>query len=63
MAGGLLGLLLSMTNSGVIGLSVAASCLALSIGSLLLTRRGRILRARTASIPNAMAPDPQRTAG
>ena len=63
VAGALLGLLLSMTNSGVIGLSVAASCLALSIGSLLLTRRGRILRARAAPLPGAMSPDPQRTPG
>lgn len=44
--GGLLGLLLSLTNSGVTGLAVAAAGLALSLCSLLLARRRRILRAR-----------------
>jgi MFS family permease len=44
--GGLIGLLLSMTNSGVAGLAVAAAGLALSLGSLVMTRRSRILRAR-----------------
>jgi MFS family permease len=48
VAGGLLGLLLSMTNSGVIGLAVAAACLALSLGTLLASRRHRVLRGRTA---------------
>jgi MFS family permease len=46
--GGLLGLLLSLTNSGIAGLGVAAGGLALSLGSLLLTRRKRILRTRQA---------------
>ncbi len=46
--GGLLGLLLSLTNSGVAGLGVVAFGLALSLGSLLLSRRHRILRARQA---------------
>jgi MFS family permease len=46
--GGLLGLLLSLTNSGIAGLGVAAGGLALSLASLLLTRRKRILRARQA---------------
>lgn len=44
--GGLLGLLLSLTNSGVTGLAVAAVGLTLSFCSLLLSRRRRILRAR-----------------
>jgi len=44
--GGLLGLLLSLTNSGVTGLAVAAACLALSLASMLASRRNRILRAR-----------------
>ncbi len=44
--GGLIGLLLSMTGSGVAGLSVAAAGLALSLGSLVLARRNRVLRRR-----------------
>ncbi len=50
--GGLIGLLLSMTNSGVAGLAVAAAGLALSLGSLVMTRRSRILRARRV-VPHA----------
>jgi MFS family permease len=50
--GGLLGLLMSMTDSGVAGLSVAASGLALSLASLLLARRNRILRARQRPVPS-----------
>ena len=46
VAGGLLGLLLSLT-SGVIGLAVVAAGLTLSFASLLIARRNRILRART----------------
>jgi MFS family permease len=46
VAGGLLGLALSLTASGIIGLSVAAACLALSLGALLHSRRSRIMRAR-----------------
>jgi predicted MFS family arabinose efflux permease len=46
VAGALLGLLLSMTGSGVTGLAVAATGLALSLGTMLLARRNRILRAR-----------------
>jgi len=49
--GGLLGLLMSITGSGVAGLAVAASGLALSLGSLLLARRNRILRARQRPLP------------
>jgi len=44
--GGLLGLLLSLTNSGVTGLAVAAAGLTLSFCSLLLARRRRITRGR-----------------
>jgi len=50
--GGLVGLLMSMTGSGVAGLSVAASGLALSLASLLLARRNRILHARQRPVPS-----------
>lgn len=50
--GGLLGLLMSITGSGVAGLAVAATGLALSLGSLLLARRNRILRARRQPVPH-----------
>ena len=46
VAGGLLGLALSLTNSGVIGLSVAAVALAVSLVLLLAQRRRRLLAAR-----------------
>ncbi len=46
VAGGLLGLALSLTNSGVIGLSVAAVALATSLVLLLGQRRRRLLAAR-----------------
>jgi MFS family permease len=46
VAGGLLGLAMSLTASGVIGLGVAAACLALSFAAMLRSRRSRILRAR-----------------
>ena len=49
--GGLLGLLLSMTGSGVAGLAVAAGGLALSLGSLVVARRRRNLRARHHPVP------------
>jgi hypothetical protein len=42
--GGLIGLALSLTNSGLTGLTVAAVGLALALSSLLLARRHRILR-------------------
>ncbi len=42
--GGLVGLALSLTNSGLTGLTVAAVGLALALSSLLLARRHRILR-------------------
>jgi MFS family permease len=41
VAGGLIGLLMSLTNSGVAGLSVAAGGLALSLAGLVLARRRR----------------------
>jgi hypothetical protein len=46
VVGGLIGLLLSLTRSGVIGLSFAAACIALSFVSLIAARRNRILRAK-----------------
>jgi MFS family permease len=46
VAGGLLGLAMSLTASGVIGLAVAAACLAFSFGGLLYGRRNRVIRAR-----------------
>ena len=48
VAGALLGLAMSLTASGVIGLAVAAGCLACSLGALLYSRRSRIMRARRA---------------
>jgi predicted MFS family arabinose efflux permease len=46
VAGGLLGVLLSLTNSGVTGLTVAAAGLGISFILLVLRRRRRILAAR-----------------
>ena len=46
VAGGLAGLLMSLTNSGVMGLAVAAFGLAVSLLLLLLQRRQRIMSAR-----------------
>jgi MFS family permease len=46
VAGGLLGVLLSLTNSGVAGLTVAAAGLGISFILLVLRRRRRILAAR-----------------
>ena len=46
VAGGLIGVLLSLTNSGVSGLTVAAAGLAISFTLLVLHRRRRILTAR-----------------
>jgi hypothetical protein len=46
VVGGLLGLLMSLTGSGVAGMAVAAAGLAISLASLLSARRTRILRAR-----------------
>ncbi|HEY6278328.1 MAG TPA: MFS transporter [Streptosporangiaceae bacterium] len=46
VAGGLAGLLMSLTSSGVLGLTVAAVGLAVSFALLVLQRRQRILSAR-----------------
>jgi MFS family permease len=48
VAGGLAGLLMSLTNSGVAGLSFAAAVLALSLIALVSARRRRVLRTRRA---------------
>ena len=53
VAGGLAGLLMSLTNSGVAGLSVASSALALALAVLLLRRRRRILGNRQLAQPQA----------
>jgi MFS family permease len=47
VVGGLIGLALSLTNSGLTGLTLAAIGLALALCSLLLARRHRILRAQS----------------
>jgi MFS family permease len=47
VAGGLIGLALSLTNSGLTGLTVGAVGLALAMCSLLMARRHRILRAHS----------------
>jgi predicted MFS family arabinose efflux permease len=49
VAGGLIGLLLSLTGSGFAGLTVVAIGLALILVWLVASRRRRILRARRAS--------------
>jgi MFS family permease len=49
VAGGLIGLLLSLTGSGFAGLTVAAIGLALGLCWLIASRRRRVLRARRAS--------------
>jgi MFS family permease len=50
--GGLIGLALSLTNSGLTGLTVAAVGLACAMLSLLLTRRHRIMRGQSARFGN-----------
>lgn len=55
VGGGLIGLLLSLTGSGFAGLTVAAAGLALGLCLLLITRRRRILRARTVPARSAAA--------
>jgi MFS family permease len=50
--GGLIGLALSLTNSGLTGLTVAAVGLACAMLSLLLTRRHRITRSHSARFGN-----------
>ncbi len=49
VAGGLIGLLLSLTRSGLAGLTVAAIGLAVALCALLLARRRRILRSQPAA--------------
>jgi hypothetical protein len=49
VAGGLIGLLLSLTGSGFAGLTLAAIGLALALCWLIANRRRRILRARRAA--------------
>jgi hypothetical protein len=46
VVGGLAGLLMSLTDSGVAGLTVAASCLTVALTVLLLRRRRRIMDGR-----------------
>lgn len=48
VAGGLAGLAMSLTNSGVAGLTFAAAGLGLSLVALVLARRRRVLRGRRA---------------
>jgi hypothetical protein len=48
VAGGLAGLLMSLTNSGVAGLSFAAAALGLALIAIVLARRRRVLRGRQA---------------
>jgi hypothetical protein len=58
VAGGLIGLLLSLTGSGFAGLTVAAAGLALALCWLVLTRRRRIVRGRAAATGQAQMPGP-----
>jgi MFS family permease len=48
VAGGLAGLLMSLTNSGVAGLSFAAAALGLALVGIVVSRRRRVLRGRQA---------------
>ena len=57
--GALLGLLLSITGSGVAGLSVAAAGLALSLAALVAGRRRRNLRHRHRPYPGHLVPSAQ----
>jgi len=57
--GALLGLLLSITGSGVAGLSVAAAGLALSLVALVAARRRRNLRLRLRPHPGQFVPSAQ----
>jgi hypothetical protein len=54
VAGGLIGLLFSLTRSGFTGLTIAATGLALALLGLLIMRRRRVVRVRlSASSPAA----------
>jgi predicted MFS family arabinose efflux permease len=57
--GAVLGLLLSITGSGVAGLSVAAAGLALSLAALVAARRRRNLRHRHRPYPGHLIPSAQ----
>jgi hypothetical protein len=48
VAGGLAGLLMSLTNSGIAGLTFAAAALGLALIAIVLARRRRVLRGRQA---------------
>jgi hypothetical protein len=50
VGGGLLGILMSLTGSGVFGLAAAAACMAFALGALIYSRRNRIMRARRAAV-------------
>jgi hypothetical protein len=58
VAGGLAGLAMSLTDSGVAGLAVAAAGLMLSLTMLVLRRRRRILGAQSAAAPHIVRPRP-----
>jgi len=59
VVGGLGGLLMSLTNSGVAGLAVAASGLAVALAVLMLRRRRRILDGRRHLAQPQMARSPR----
>jgi hypothetical protein len=50
VGGGLLGILMSLTGNGLLGLSAAAACMAFALGALVYSRRSRIMRARRAAV-------------
>jgi hypothetical protein len=58
VAGGLAGLAMSLTDSGVAGLAVAAAGLMLSLTMLVLRRRRRILGAQSGAAPHIVRPRP-----
>jgi hypothetical protein len=55
VAGGLIGLLFSLTGSGLAGLTFAAACLAVALVWLVAQRRRRIVRARPTGAGSAPA--------
>lgn len=50
VCGGLLGILMSLTGSGILGLAAAAASMALALSALIYSRRSRIMRARRAAV-------------
>jgi predicted MFS family arabinose efflux permease len=56
VAGGLAGLLLSLTGSGVAGLTVAAAGLWIALAALLVVRRRRVVDARRTAAQARLAP-------